>query len=414
LNRDQIKYGNFQKTASDTLTDLGPLLGPLSQIKLTGKNEMSRQRVKLLARNLADVSNRAWLKQFDLSRFGPEGAEPFEFTLDPDDRDYDWLVVYDEIPKISVDAGKSDGPMRQFEELNCPPKNSILVTSEPSTIKTYGKKYVSQFGYVLTGLEPWSMHNHPGAIIEQSSMVWYYGWKYDKPGEGRSDFDELANRPWPEKSELISTFCSDKRQRSTLHNQRYVFTQYLKSQLQELQIFGHGAHWVSDKAEALDPYRYHVAIENHIAPDHWTEKLADAFLGYCLPLYFGATKAADYFPKDALIELDLARPEWSAARIKDAIANDEFTGRKPAIEEARQRILHEHNLFPHIARIISERGNVVEKPTRPVTIHSRHSLRKSNPIYAISHFIEKLIQTRRSTRHQKNLVPAYSRLEDLS
>ncbi|MEZ6050382.1 MAG: hypothetical protein R3C02_03185 [Planctomycetaceae bacterium] len=49
-----------------------------------------------------------------------------------------------------------------------------------------------------------------------------------------------------------------------------------------------GNHNVSD-------YRYHVAVENHIAEHHWTEKLADAFLGATLPFYFGCPNASDYF-----------------------------------------------------------------------------------------------------------------------
>lgn len=367
--------------------------------------------MKIIARNLRDPADPAWLKQLDLSLFGPDGTSPFEFTLDPDDRAYDWLVVYDEIPKLPVDDGRPDGPKRQSELLNCPPENCILVTSEPSTIKIYGKQYLAQFGHVLTGLEPWSVRHHSGAIYQQSSMVWYYGWNYGKPREGGSDFDLIANAPWPDKPNLISTICSAKQQRHTLHNQRYKFTHQLKSQLPELDIFGHGHSYVADKADALDPYRYHVAIENHIALHHWTEKLSDSFLGFCLPFYAGATKAADYFPAGALIELDLARPQWSIDRIKDAVENNEFSGRKPAIEEARARVIHEHNLFPNIARIISERGGngAASPPLKPVTIQSRHSLRKSNPWFAISHLIEKLVLTKYSTLQQRKLVPVISK-----
>ncbi len=367
----------------------------------------NRLRVKLIARNLRDPADPAWRKQLDLSRFGPDGTSPVEYTLDPDDRDYDWLVVYDEIPKLPVNANDPEGLKRQSEVLNCPPENTILVTSEPSTIKIYGKQYLAQFGHVLTGLEPWSVRHHTGAIYEQSSMVWYYGWIYDAPREGGSDFEILANAPWPDKPQLISTICSAKQQRHTLHNHRYKFTHKLKSQLPDLQIFGHGHSYIADKAEALDPYCYHVAIENHIAAHHWTEKLADTFLGFCLPFYAGATKAADYFPKDALVELDLARPQWSIERIKDAIANDEFSARKPAIEEARARVIHEHNLFPNIARIISDRDNAhkVGTPPMPAKILSRHDLRKSSPWFAVSHLIEKFILTRRSTRNQRKMVP---------
>ncbi|MFV2093300.1 MAG: glycosyltransferase family 10 domain-containing protein, partial [Hyphomicrobiales bacterium] len=362
-------------------------------------------RVKLMAKNLKDTVNPVWRKQLDLSRFGPAGSGPVEFTLDPDDRNYDWLVVYDEIPKLPVAPAGTSQSFRQSEVLNCPPANCILVTSEPSTIKIHGKRYLSQFGHVLTGLEPWSVGHHPGAIYEQSSMLWFYGKRDEKmPGD---DFglERIANAPWPDKPLLISTVCSAKQQRHTLHFQRYKFTQLLKSQLPELQIFGHGHTWIADKADALDPYKYHVAIENHIAPHHWTEKLADAFLGHCLPLYFGAPRAADYFPKDALIALDLARPDWSMARIRDAIAGDEFTARKAAIKEARARIIHEHNIFPHIARIIKERGGCIDKPAAPATIHSRHVLRKNSPWYAVSHMVEKFLLTRRSSREQRRLVP---------
>jgi len=40
---------------------------------------------------------------------------------------------------------------------------------------------------------------------------------------------------------------------------------------------------MNDKAAALDPYQYHIAIENHVFTHHMTEKLPDAFLGYTLP-----------------------------------------------------------------------------------------------------------------------------------
>ena len=73
----------------------------------------ARLRVKLIARNLVDADDPTWHNQLDLSRFGPDGASTIEFTLNPDDRNYDWLVVYDEIPKLPVDASRPNGPTRQ-------------------------------------------------------------------------------------------------------------------------------------------------------------------------------------------------------------------------------------------------------------------------------------------------------------
>ena len=48
---------------------------------------------------------------------------------------YDWLVVYDDF------KGKI--------ELNCPPENTLLVTSEPSSIKTYESVYTANLGTSL-------------------------------------------------------------------------------------------------------------------------------------------------------------------------------------------------------------------------------------------------------------------------
>jgi hypothetical protein len=113
-------------------------------------------------------------------------------------------------------------------------------------------------------------------------------------------YDDLQSTPPPPKNKTISTVCSIGQGRLTLHYKRYHFTQKLKNHIPELDVFGHGVNPMNDKAEVLDPYRYHIAIENHIFPHHLTEKLPDAFLGYTLPFYHGCQNASDYFPPEFL------------------------------------------------------------------------------------------------------------------
>ena len=48
----------------------------------------------------------------------------------------------------------------------------------------------------------------------------------------------------------------------------------------EADWYGRGMCAIDEKANALFPYQYHLCIENHLAKHHWTEKLADAFLGW--------------------------------------------------------------------------------------------------------------------------------------
>jgi hypothetical protein len=204
-----------------------------------------------------------------------------------------------------------------------------------------------------------------------------------------------ANPP-EQKTELISTVCSSKQQTHTLHKARYQFTQRLKSALPELEIFGHGVRYIQSKNEALDSYRYHVAIENHIYPHHWTEKLADAYLGLCLPFYHGCPNVSDYFPEESYIAIDIQNFDESLERIQRAIRDREYERRLPAIREARRLVLERYSTFPQLARLIEERTapGIIPSPSSVKAengrILSRHSLRRNHPVTAASLLLERL------------------------
>ena len=52
---------------------------------------------------------------------------------------------------------------------------------------------------------------------------------------------------------------------------------------------------IEDKFDALIGYKYHLALENSVIPDYWTEKLADSLLAWCKPIYYGCPNINDYF-----------------------------------------------------------------------------------------------------------------------
>ena len=278
---------------------------------------------------------------------------------------YDWIVVYDDF----------NGDIA----LKCPAANSLLVTSEPSSVKTYERPYIKQFAYVLTGQEDWAL-KHPGKIHSQPALFWFYG--------TNQSYDETYRRIPDCKTEVISTVTSNKQQKHTLHQKRFKFIEELQEYMPELDRFGKGIRPVENKSEALDPYRYHIAIENHICDHWWTEKLSDAFLGLTLPLYYGAPNAADYFPKESFIPIDLNDFPKSLQIIKHAIQNNEYKKRLPAIHEARKRVLEKYNFYATVASIIEERHSYNQKPAIGQVLRCRHSIRR-NPISAISTLIEK-------------------------
>ncbi len=332
-------------------------------------NEPRPIRIKFLGRAASERVPDVWLRQL------PHGS-PFyrgcEFIFDVDAPDYDWLVIYDDVPALPGERFSS----RRIE-LACPRAHTMLITMEPSSIKLYGSAFLAQFGYILSSQEP-GVIRHPGHIFSQPGLRWYYGL-------GREillGYDEMAQNPPLDKTKTISTICSDKRQRHTLHNLRSDFTDAIVKRIPEIAVFGHGVRDMNDKAEALKDFRYHIAIENHEGQHHWTEKLSDCFLGCCLPFYFGAPNAADYFPEDSFIPIDIRDVEGAAYIIRTALNNNEWEKRLPAILEARRLVMAEYSLFALIAREV-RRLNSLPHGSESGAILSRRATRKSHPLAAI-------------------------------
>ena len=336
-------------------------------------------RVKFLSKSSEADTTEYW------GRFFPDTKNRIgevQFVFDRDCRDYDWLVAYDTLPSISGERFP-----RWEEILACPRQNTLFMTSEPSTIKVYGEVFLSQFGHVLTSQEPWAVR-HPNAIFSQAGLVWFYGKTYP---------EAAAHFPVG-KTGIISTVCSIKQQNHTLHSRRYEFTQRLKTEFPALEIYGKGHRPVAAKFEALDSFQYHLAIENHYAPHHWTEKLADTFLAGCLPFYYGCPNVFEYFPEESLIPIDICDFETSFQIIRKAIENQAYEKRFPAIREARRLILEEYSTFPLLARLIPTLHQPSEKPPGTEVILSRHAWRKQHPLAAIADGIQRYLIRNRSRR----------------
>jgi hypothetical protein len=281
------------------------------------------------------------------------------WVLDPQARDYDWLVVYDDLP-LAGGERLSLG----IEELACPQEQTVLVTYEPSSIKYYGGDYAHQYGMVLTS-QPERALSHRNRVDCPPVGFWFYG--------GVEQAAKHASPP--EKTKNVSMFFSAKAQKHSLHNRRVNFLTELKGGLgDDIELFGKGYNFVEHKAAGIDDFRYHIAVENHIGDHHWTEKLSDAFLGYSLPFYSGCSNAADYFPEESFIDIDIRDTAASLNMMRQAIADNEYEKRLPAIIEARRRVLEDYNLGNLVARHILESG--VSGGAKGGRILSRHAMQR--------------------------------------
>ena len=339
-------------------------------------------KVKLMIRSGTPDDHSSALRGFPGHRPVWGGCE---FIFDHEARDYDWLVAYDDLPPYR-------GERRSFRDelLACPPENTLLITVEPSSIKAYGNRFLRQFGHVLTSQEPWAI-NQPGTIRSQPALLWFYG-AHAKPDDPRGDYDYQVAHPPLHKTADISTVCSSKQMRHTLHYHRYQFVQKLAAVMPGLEVFGHGVRPLADKADALDQFRYHVAIENHVAPHHWTEKLADSFIGATLPFYYGCPNVTDYFPEDSVVPIDIFKFDEARETIEKAIRDRWYEKRLPAILEARRRVLENYGLFATIDKIVREhhRPHSSRELTTPVHLQSRHKIRQASSVNKLLDLCEKI------------------------
>jgi hypothetical protein len=324
-------------------------------------------RIKFMHRGINDTHLLdILLRQFPAKK--PQW-ETCYFDFDQESRNYDWLVVYHDLPRAKG--------LFTEEKLFCPREKTLLITGEPSTITVFGKDYLRQFGHILTFQEPWAI-KHPSVIFHHPGLTWFYG--LPKDNSHFTTWDEIAETSPPEKTKNLSTVCSSRTGKVTNHSTRVDFTWRLKDEIPEMDIFGHGVNPMNDKAEALDSYKFHITVENHIYDHHLTEKLPDAFLGYTLPFYHGAPNASDYFPKESFIPIDINNYEKSKEIIKYHLANNEYEDRLPYIIEARRIVLQEQNIFAILNRHISKINESLTSETMGKVIRNRQTMRLKNPM----------------------------------
>lgn len=324
---------------------------------------------------LVSVHKAPWRRQ--LPAWGNRW-EDCEFLFDGDDGNYDYLVVFNEPPDVI--------------SYTCPRQNTILVVTEPVSCKIYPSFYTRQFGTVISHQEPFAI-DHPNVIHGQTALPWFYGIAFGSEGLqtwGATDmgFDDLVTMPPPVKNKVISTVCSFKgadidagnyKSAWLFHNHRLAFTQALKRDLPELDFFGRGFNPIKDKADAIGEYAYHLTVENYSCDHWWTEKLADAYLGYALPVYHGCPNLSRYFPEESYIRIDIYNYAEAVRRIKSAIENNEYEKRLPAIIEARRRLLYEYNLFALLHRVINSLSPVAQE-RRGGKITPIKAYRNQNPL----------------------------------
>ncbi len=290
----------------------------------------------------------------------------FVCNMDIDRCDY-WFVL--------------EGPGRKKETAVCPKENTVFVAHEPPTLRTYRSDFLHQFAAVITSD---AQIDHPNPVLQQSGLPWHVGRR--QKGHVNlgftKDYDELKAITSIDKTKMISVVSSSKTMTDG-HRQRVDFALQLKSHFgDKIDLFGRGLNEIEDKWDALVDYRYHVAIENSEVNHYWTEKISDAFLAGCHPIYHGCPNIADYFSPGSFTLIDINDPDRAIATIEACIEQDRYTSSRRLIWESREKVLDQYNLFPMIADYIAKDRQRSSGQTRtPVKVTIRKEQSESNLIY---------------------------------
>lgn len=277
----------------------------------------------------------------DLLRQTPGGKgvwDGIRFILNPEPT-CDFLVVLNNKMKAETRA-------------RCPRENVWCLMQEP-----YMKGHTD---WMVERLERFSrvLTHHPLSsqskfVVSQPAIPWHVN----------KTFDQLISLKIPPKPKTLSWVVGNARDLPG-HRKRWAFLDFIQQESSlDIDLFGRAVQVIEDKWDGLAPYKYSLAIENSSSPDYWTEKIADCFLSWSVPIYYGCTNLEDYFPSGSFIRIPIDSPRQAVESVKTILAQDNWEKRLPALKKARDLVLHHYQLFPHLSRLIHEQPQRNFTPT---------------------------------------------------
>ena len=272
----------------------------------------------------------------------------------------DFLLLYNfNVPKpprkltLREKLGLRQSPVDRIRENwqklpNLPPERIIYLLREPpleEVVDRHKAAYENAKPYCGYISGPDDFAPNP----DYMPAIWY----------ASDSFRELDEMPPPMKQKPCSWISSGVN-RTEKHRQRLAFMKQLKESGVDVDLYGRNLpDWsgslgaLANKSYAMNPYRYNLAIENYADNDWYvSEKMWDALLSWCLPIYYGGPAADKLLPPGSFLRLP-SLDEKGIAYIREVTATpDAWYEAKDAIAEARQIVLHKLNLLNWLSEFV--------------------------------------------------------------
>jgi hypothetical protein len=227
--------------------------------------------------------------------------------------------------------------------VRCRKGGRILIIQEPPYERNnYLTSYFPYFDIIITAFD---RKYSSGIIHQQAALPWLIDRSYD-------DLVALQLNVSAKKDKL--SWVTSNSNVNPGHEPRLRFLEKIKHSSLDVELFGRGIRHIDDKFEGLYPYKYTLAIENYSDANYWTEKIADAYLSWTMPIYYGCTNIEDFFPENSFIKINIHEPEASIETIEKCMRDRLFEKNQKALGEARELVLNKYQFFPFVSKIAKD------------------------------------------------------------
>lgn len=242
----------------------------------------------------------------------------------------------------------------------CDPSHIVYMSMEPDeSVLNISNKFLAQFSRVYICDEN---VKHKDAHYMNVS-TWWVGMNVEMKNNRhvfsnykKMSYSDFKNLEIPNKINRISCIISNK----NLLPGHITRLNFIKKLMNEpvgkfIDLYGGNFEPISDKLDAIYPYRFHLAIENCSKKDYWSEKISDCYLGYSFPLYYGCTNIFQYFQKNSLFILDFDSPSNTSKALINLLNSETLDFN--ALLVSREKILNEFNIFNIITSICNKNSD---------------------------------------------------------
>jgi len=105
------------------------------------------------------------------------------------------------------------------------------------------------------------------------------------------------------------------------------------------------------KSDAVENYKFNIAIENSFEKNWVTEKFYDAILSETIPIYFGCENIKEIYPEDGYILIEDICDHTSVKKLLDTISKnyvDIYNEKIDGLKKIKQKYFNQNNLLQKI------------------------------------------------------------------